>query len=366
MLQYLNYLAPFLIAFLLSIIFVPLVRRWAVKKGIVDVPNEPRKIHQKPVPLLGGWAVFGAFALALLFYTFCTDRVLGGFMLPKFVAGIILGGLILMLGGYLDDKYRLKPRCQIIFPIIAALVIIGSGIGVEVVTNPLGGFIHLDKINIKLFTYNNLPYQITLWADLFALVWLLGMMYTTKFLDGLDGLVSGVTTIGALIIFFLSLHKEVAQPETALLAMILAGAFAGFLLFNWHPARTFLGEGGSLFAGLMLGVLAIIAGGKIATALLIMGVPILDVIWVIVRRVFFEHKSPYIADKKHLHFRLLDVGLSHRGAVLILYFITAAFGITSLFLQTRQKLWALMALLFLMIGLAIALVLIYKKKKPAG
>ena len=245
-------------------------------------------------------------------------------------------------------------------------MIIGSGIGVEVVTNPLGGFIHLDKINLKIFTYNDLPYQITLWADIFAFAWLMGMMYTTKFLDGLDGLVSGVTTIGALIIFFLSLHKEVAQPETALLAMILAGAFAGFLIFNWHPARIFLGEGGSLFAGLMLGVLAIIAGGKIATALLIMGVPILDVIWVIVRRVFFEHKSPYSADKKHLHFRLLDVGLSHRGAVLTLYFITAAFGIASLFLQTRQKLWALMILSVLMLALAIALVLIYKRKKPVG
>ncbi|MFH1226007.1 MAG: MraY family glycosyltransferase [bacterium] len=362
MLEYLNYLAPFIIAFLLSVILTPLIHRWAIKKGIVDIPNEPRKIHQKSVPLLGGWAVFGAFVLTLLFYTFFTERVLGGFMLLKFVAGIVLAGLVLMLGGYLDDKYKLKPSRQIIFPIIAVLIIIASGIGVEVITNPLGGFIHLDKINIKFFSYNNLPYQITLGADLFALIWLLGLMYTTKFLDGLDGLVSGVTTIGALIIFFLCLHKEVAQPETALLAMILAGAFAGFLLFNWHPAKIFLGEGGGLFAGLMLGVLAIIAGGKIATALLIMGVPILDVIWVIARRVFFEHKSPYAADKKHLHFRLLDVGLSHRGAVLTLYFITAAFGVTSLFLQTRQKLWALMILLFLMVGLAMWLVWRYKRK----
>lgn len=364
--QYLNCFAPFIISFLLVVILTPLVRRFAIKKKIIDEPNEPRKIHQKPVPLLGGWAVFGAFALTLLFYTFFTERVLGGFMLLKFIIGIILGGGVLMFGGYLDDKYRLKPSQQIIFPIIAILIIIGSGIGLEVITNPLGGFIYLDKINIKLFSYRGLPYQITLLADIFALVWLLGMMYTTKFLDGLDGLVSGITTIGALIIFFLSLHKEVAQPETALLAMILAGAFAGFLLFNWHPAKIFLGEGGGLFAGLMLGILAIISGGKIATALLIMGIPILDVIWVIVRRVFFEHRPLYAADKKHLHFRLLDVGLSHRGAVLTLYFITAAFGVTSLFLQTWQKLWALAVLLLIMIILAVVLVMVYKRKKPAG
>lgn len=359
--SYLEYIVPFFIALLLVLIFTPFIKRFALRRQIVDIPNQPRKIHSHPIPLLGGWAIWLSFTITVLCYAFFSDRLLGGYMLLKYLLGISLGGLILMIGGYLDDKYHLKPSRQIIFPVLSALVIIGSGIGIEVVTNPLGGFIRLDSINIQLFSYHGLPYQFTLLADLFAFFWLLGMMYTTKFLDGLDGLVSGITTIGALIIFFLSLNKEVAQPETALLAVILAGAYAGFLFFNWHPAKIFLGESGSLFAGFMLGILAIISGGKIATALLIMGLPILDVIWVIVRRVFFEKRSPQSPDKKHLHFRLLDMGLSHRTAVLFLYLLTAAFGIASLFLQTREKLWALLILILVMVVLAVILVWGYKK-----
>ncbi|MFH1173214.1 MAG: hypothetical protein V1692_01655, partial [bacterium] len=199
MISYLEYIIPFLLALAMSAVFTPLVRKLAWKRKIVDEPNQPRKIHKQPVPLLGGWAIWLSFTLVVLFFTFFTDRLLGGYMLLKYILGISLGGLVLMIGGYRDDKHKLKPSRQIIFPIIAALIIIASGIGIEVVTNPLGGFIHLDSINIKLFTYHNLPYQFTLLADLFAFFWLLGMMYTTKFLDGLDGLVSGITTIGALI-----------------------------------------------------------------------------------------------------------------------------------------------------------------------
>jgi UDP-GlcNAc:undecaprenyl-phosphate GlcNAc-1-phosphate transferase len=198
-------------------------------------------------------------------------------------------------------------------------------------------------------------------ADFLTFIWLMGMMYTTKLLDGLDGLVSGITIIGALIIAAISLNKVVAQPNTALIAIILAGAFLGFLIFNFHPAKIFLGEGGSLFAGLMLGVLAIISGSKIATTLLIVGIPILDVLWVIGRRVF-TRKPLGLADKKHLHFRLLDVGFSHRQAVIFLYVLTALFGVAALFLQTFQKLIALIILSLVMLILASALVIMYKYK----
>lgn len=154
---------------------------------------------------------------------------------------------------------------------------------------------------------------------------------------------------------------EVGQPETALLALIFAGAGAGFLIFNFHPAKIFLGEGGSVLVGFILGVLAIISGAKVATALLIMGIPILDVVWVLIRRLFFEKKSPVLGDKKHLHFRLLDVGMSHKQAVLFLYLATATFGIVSLLLTGKAKVWSLVILAGVMLILGVIVVILYKR-----
>ncbi|OGY42912.1 MAG: hypothetical protein A2Y67_03520 [Candidatus Buchananbacteria bacterium RBG_13_39_9] len=352
----------FAISFLLSIILTLAVRQIAIRFKIFDLPNAERKIHQTPIPLLGGIAVFLSFALALLLLTYGTNWIIGGFILPKHIWGIISAGLVLIIGGALDDIYNLKPKFQIIFPVIAALIIISFGIGISHVRNPFGGIISFLNWQFILFWFQGIPYKITLFADLFTLIWLMGMMHTTKLLDGLDGLVSGITAIASLIIFAVSLNKIVAQPNTALMALILAGAFAGFLIFNWHPAKIFLGESGSLFAGLMIGVLAIISGSKVATTLLIMGIPILDVLWIIIRRIF-KRKKVSIGDSKHLHFRLLDVGFSQRQAVLFLYSLTALFGLAALFLQTFGKLIAMIVLSIVMIILAVYLVIIYQYKK---
>jgi UDP-GlcNAc:undecaprenyl-phosphate/decaprenyl-phosphate GlcNAc-1-phosphate transferase len=363
--SYYSYIIPFIVSFIAVAVITPLIKRFATKRKILDSPktNPERKIQKSPVPLLGGLAIFIGFAIVLIYYTYFTDRILGGYMLEKHIVSILIAGALLMIGGYLDDKYNLKPYLQLIWPILAGLVIIAAGIGIPYISSPFGGTLHLDTIKIELFKISDIPYSITLWADLIAFVWLMVMVYTTKFLDGLDGLVPGIGTIGAIIIFALSLTNDVAQPETALLSVIFAGALAGFLIFSFHPARIFLGEGGSTFIGFMLGVLAIISGAKIATALLIMGVPLLDVAWVILRRVFKEKRSPFWGDKKHLHFRLLDIGLSHRQTVSFLYAVTGAFGLTSLFLSTKGKLIALIVLVIAMILLAFTLVLIYKRKR---
>lgn len=359
-----KYLAAFALAFGFGIIFTLLIRRLALKLNIIDwpKPGEERHIHKNPAPLLGGLAVFLAFLVVILVETFLTPNLLGGFLLPKHLLVILVGGGILMIGGFLDDKYNLKPCKSIIFPIVSALVIIVGGIGIEYISNPFGNAISLEQIKLTLFSVGGIPYQIVLFADLFALVWILGMSYTTKFLDGLDGLVAGITTIGAFVIFILSLTKDVAQPETAILAITLAGATLGYLIFAWHPARIFLGEGGSLFCGFMLGTLAIIGGSKVATALLILGIPILDVIWVVLRRIF-QKKSPFMADKKHLHFRLLDVGLSHRQVVLFLYAVTLIFGLCALFLQGKEKLITLLILAGVMVVLVLVLIFAYEKKR---
>jgi len=179
------------------------------------------------------------------------------------------------------------------------------------------------------------------------------MMYTTKLLDGVDGLVSGLGLIGAVVIFLFTSSTQYFQPDIAMAAWIFAAACLGFLVLNFNPAKIYLGEGGSLFIGYVLGVLAIISGAKISIALLIMGLPILDVVWTILRRLM-KGKNPFrLADRQHLHHRLLDLGLSARKTVFIFYIFAAVFGLSGLILQSRGKIIALFVLLVLMLLIVI-------------
>jgi len=340
------YLLPLTIAVVFSLSFTPLIKKLAVNLNIVDRPKKI-KIHKKPTPLLGGLAIFLSFTLTTLIFWqlgYIKDVKIN----DAYITAILAGGLILMAGGYFDDRYNLKPYKQIIFPILAIITILFAGIRVQYITNPLGGILELG-LNLGI---------------LISFFWILGMTYTTKFLDGLDGLAAGITTIGSIIIFIVSLYWDVPSSGTSILALILAGSCLGFLVFNWHPAKIFLGEGGSVFCGFMLGILAIISGSKIATALLIMGIPILDVLWVIIQRIWHK-KSPAKGDRFHLHYRLLEIGFSHQQAVIFLYLITAAFGVTSLFLHSTGKIMALAILAVFMIILAFSILIIYNKKLNA-
>ena len=363
-----NYFVAILSAFVVSVICTPVVIWFASRFGFLDMPGDPRKIHKTPIPRLGGLAIFVSFFAVLAVFLSQSQVVYEalhqnlGVILPKHLWGIFVAGAVLMIFGALDDKYDLKPRYAFAGPILAALIIIGSGIGITFITNPLGGLFYLDQFTTTFLVWHGIPYRIFWLADIFTFVWLMGMMYTTKLLDGLDGLVTGVSGLGALFIFFLSL--QINQPFTALMAAILFGANLGFLIFNFNPAKIFLGEGGSVWAGFMIGVLSIVSGGKVATAFLIMGLPLLDVVWIILRRLLVEKHSLATADKKHIHHRLLDAGLSQRSAVLILYFVTATFGLAALFLQSFGKLVAIGVLALTMATLGIMLILF--KKPEAG
>jgi len=328
----------FIASFLLSLGLTLLVKKLALKFKIVDLPTETRKIHTQAIPLLGGLAVFLAFFIVLFLFK---DSFLAGDLNGRHLLGFFGGALIIMLGGFLDDKYRLSAKKQIIFPLLAILVVILGGVEIEKITNPFGGYLNFQEI---------------IWlSPLLILVWLLGMMYTTKLLDGVDGLVTGIGTIGSFIIFLFTLTTQYYQPDIALAALILSGAALGFLIFNFHPAKIFLGEGGSLFFGYALGVLAIISGGKIAIALLIMGIPILDVLWTIMRRLL-AGKNPFkFADKKHLHHRLLNLGLSQRQTVFVFYFLASTFGVSGLFLQSRGKIFTLGILILIMLTVVLVL-----------
>ena len=325
----------------LALILTPLVRKFAFRVNAVDVPRPPRNLHSKTVAKLGGLVVFLAFTICILVYVATSNQFDISIIPLKFVWALLGGGAILMLGGFLDDKYELPPYLLWIFPAIAALIVVLSGIGVGItfLSNPFGGTISLG------FKVLGIPA-----SAIFIFIWMNGMMFTTKFLDGLDGLVAGIGLIAGLTLFALSLGETVSQPITASFAIILVGALAGYLIYAFHPASIFLGEGGSTYIGFVLGVLSVILGGKIATALLVMGIPILDVAWVIIQRLM-SGKSPFRGDRLHIHFKLIDLGFSQRSTALILYGMSAVFGFTAVFLQSMGKLVALGILFGLMVVL---------------
>lgn len=332
------HLSIFIIAGALSFLLTLFFRFFSFKIGAVDYPDE-RKIHRKPVARLGGIALFISFFIIVFSFL----------PIGKHLLGLFFGGLVLLFFGALDDIFQLKPFVKLIGQIIAALIIVISGIGISFITNPFGGLVYLDMLKIPLSILGT-TYHFTVWADLFTIFWIVVIINAVNFLDGLDGLAAGVSGISALIIFFLSLSINVSQPQTAFLALALSGVAFGFLVLNFNPAKIFMGDSGSMFLGFVLAVLAIFSGGKVATALLILGLPILDLIWAVIRRVL-AGKSPFKPDKKHFHHVLLRKGLTQKQAVLSIYSITLIFGILALIFQSLYKLIALIILFILVAGL---------------
>lgn len=346
----LNLFSIFALTFLLSIWVTGLVRQAAFSAGFVDAPDAaPRKMHKRTVPLLGGAAIYLSF-FGVIAYLWARGLAPNGYVHLKEFLGLGIGGAILIVGGILDDKFNLRPKWQIIFPVLAAIVAVTGGIHFTEIRNPFGGMIDLGIRNYEL-GIRDLKFAFLFPADIFSFLWLLGMIYTTKLLDGLDGLSAGIAAIAAFFIALLSLRPELWQPQTAVMAGVLAAVLLGFLLWNFHPARIFLGEGGSTLTGFLIGALAIAAGSKVATTLLVLGVPLLDVFSVILKRAR-AGKRITEGGREHLHFRLLDAGLSHRRAVLVYYFFAALFGGASWFLNTGFKAVALIALFFLFLVVA--------------
>ncbi len=355
-----QFLIPFKITFLLALgvgfVVTGLVRRLAMRLRIVDAPNLPRKIHGTPLPLLGGLALFGSVALCVIIL-YGLGWLLDGRVAPSLLFGVMLAASVLVLVGSLDDKFRLPWWQQVIGPLAAVTIVFWYGLEIPYVTNPLGpGLLHLTDLSLSLGAAT----IVVPVAAIALYLWILGMIYTTKLLDGIDGLAASVSFVASLVIFVVSLSWDRTGSATSFLALILAGCTAGFLFWNFYPAKIFLGEGGSTFLGFMLAVLAIISGGKIATALLVMGVPILDVLWIIVRRLRTGQKL-YVGDDKHLHFRLLRAGMSQRQVVLFVAGISLLFGSVSFFFTTKGKLIALSVLVLFMVLLAIGLIRYYEK-----
>lgn len=329
-----DYLFAFICAFIIGVIITPGFIYLSRRLGLVDRPTKERKIHKKNIPLVGGASLLATGIIVGLIYYFFSDALTAVTVKPKHLLGLGIGSMIIVVGGLIDDKKDLPAKAQILFPLAAIVSVIVSGIGIDWIKNPLTGDLwRLDAYRSTLLWYDGLPYRFTLLADLFTVVWLMAMMYTTKLLDGLDGLVSGIGVIASVFTFIVALIVEPHQTDIALLSLIFGSALLAFLVYNFNPAKAFLGEGGSLLVGFILGVLSIMSGSKVAVTLIIVAVPMLDVLWTIIRRLL-EGKNPFTAaDRKHLHHRLLDAGFSVRSAVMILYLLSIIFGLLVLWLQ---------------------------------
>ena len=329
------------------------MRQVAFRYKVISVPRK-RDIHKKPIPRLGGLAIFISFLIvSLLFFVFSnisfgTSNIIG---LDKHLAGILLGGLIITLSMLIDDIYGSPAWQKLIFQILAVITVISAGIGINTLTNPFGGAIDLNSVYVPIVTINGITYHFSLWSDLLTLIWMIGMMNVINFIDGVDGLAAGISTIAAGTIFLLAISVSISQPALAFVAIILAGSSAGFLIWNFPPAKIFMGDSGSMFLGYMLGLLPLISGGKLATAFLVLGFPIVDGLLVAGGRIIRKQNPFTSPDKTHLHHRFIAAGFSQRQSVIFLYLIAIAFAWVALRSTTAEKLIAAIVLIVLLITL---------------
>jgi len=322
-----------LLAFLLAIVATPVVGAVARRLGLMDVPGGRRR-HPEPIPRIGGLGIALAFGLAV-FAFWLVDRLNGHpFLIPEEVRTprFTLTAMAAFLGlavGLLDDALDLRARWQMLGYFAIAAIIVAAGIRIGFINDPRGdGLIQLAP-----------PIAIG-----FTVFWIVGMNNALNFIDGLDGLAAGVAAIAAVALGATALLPAVNEPFVAWMNFTLAGAIAGFLVFNFPPAKVFLGTTGVAFVGTMLAVLSIFGTAKVAAALLVLGVPIIDTFYVILRRIV-SRQAPFAPDRGHFHHKLLDVGLSHRQAVLLIYAITLGLGALAFVSSGRAQVYSFVGLL---------------------
>ncbi|MBI4175463.1 undecaprenyl/decaprenyl-phosphate alpha-N-acetylglucosaminyl 1-phosphate transferase [Candidatus Berkelbacteria bacterium] len=349
-----THLVLFFLALGLSAGLTPLFISFFTKRQLAIATPRPRDVHTQPTPRLGGLVIAGSFWLVILgillsrpgVLDFQSGRIAG---IDRNLLGVLLGTLILALIGAMDDIRGLKPGWKLLWQAVAAAMLPVFGVRIQWLAHPFGG------ANIEL------P---ALLDGLLAILWIVLIINVLNFLDGLDGLATGVSSIALATLYLLALAPFVAQPALATLLIILLGASLGFLPWNWYPAKIFLGDSGSHIMGYLIGVAAIVSGGKLATAALVLSLPILDALWAIVRRLG-AGRSPFAADRGHLHHRLLDLGLSQPVVTATLMTIAAIFGIIALSSRTTGKTTALFVASGLMIALLWGLTLWERKKRSA-
>lgn len=338
----------YLIATLIATFSAPLIINWYRRHQWLDDPalqHHAKILHATPLPRGGGVVIFISILLSsLLLLT-----------IDKYLVGIISGALLLTIVGYLDDRFDLHPALRLGAGLLAGLCVVGSGIGIAYITNPIGpGVIHLNQPQLSFQMFNT-SHSIWLLADLFALVFIVWNMNIVNWSKGVDGQLPSFVAVAAVFIGLLSYRfiDDPTQFNTAHLAFIVAGAYSGLLIWNFYPQRILPGYGAGSLAGYFLAVLAILSGAKVATTIMVLGVPTADAIFTIARRIR-AGKSPWWGDRGHLHHKLLDVlGWGKRRIALFYASSTALLGWLSLQLNTQGKVVTMILVFGLVFGFLI-------------
>ncbi len=340
----LNLILTLAVSFLISFLITPLTIWFYKKNNWLDDPQEndhPKVIHKYPVPRGGGIPIFLSLLVSVIFFL----------PIDKHLIGILAGALIIVIIGVLDDLYDLNPYLRLIAGFLAAGAVVSGGIGIAFISNPFNGIIHLNQPQIPFYLFGKMH---TVWilSDIVALIWIVWCMNFVNWSKGLDGQLPGIAVIAALTIGFLSLRysADITQWPIILFAFITAGAFLGFLPWNFFPQKIMPGYGGGALAGYLLAVLSILSTSKINTLMLVLGVPMLDAVYSIIRRVT-QGKSPVWGDRGHLHHKLIDIGWSKRKIAVFYWIITAILGILALKLNSRDKFYTIILLTFILGGI---------------
>ncbi len=317
------------VSFLVAMITTPIVKELAYKMGAVDDPKKDkdpgRRMHSRPVPRMGGLAIFLGFLISVILFV----------PLDRQIRGMMLGAVIIVVLGIFDDIYDLKALFKFGVQIIAALIAVLSGSEIRILSNP------------NIFSQN--PYWDLGWLAIpISVIWIVAITNAVNLIDGLDGLACGVSSISSMTLLVIAL--VVGEEQTPILVAALVGGCLGFLPYNLNPAQIFMGDTGSTFLGYALGVISIQGLFKVYTIIsfvvpfLMLGLPIFDTAFAFIRRIA-HGQSPMHPDRSHVHHRLIDMGLTQKQAVAVLYVISAILGLSAVVLTTSGPLRAMLMLM---------------------
>ncbi len=324
-----EYFISFALSFIIAFAFTPVAKSIAFRIGAIDVPRDGRRMHKRPIPRLGGLAIITGFAVTILFNVILSLFDISGVFVPDLkLAGLMAGIAIIAAVGIIDDVKQLRAKIKLVFQLLAALVVVLTGTRIGIVTNPFSE---------TGYTILSLPMSYFL-----TIMWIVGITNAINLIDGLDGLAAGVSSIASLSLFFVSVIRVDMEPDiyAAVITAALAGSTLGFLPYNFNPAKIFMGDTGATFLGFTLGVISIQGTLKAYTAisitvpLLALGLPLFDTVFAIIRRLF-NRKPIMEADRGHLHHRLIDMGLSQKQSVAVMYATSAALGLCAIVLAEK-------------------------------
>ena len=343
---WLRVLLTIAVAFIVAFGSTPIVKVFAQKVGAMDNPGEARRIHDHPIPRMGGMAIFLGFLLSVVLFA----------EISKPVQGILIGCVIIVAIGVLDDIINIRWWVKLIAQFAAAIIAVGHGVMIEGIMNPNV----FAAENTLLIGYLSIPVTI---------IWIVGVTNAVNLIDGLDGLACGVSAISSVTMLVVALM--VAEPNIALLLAALVGGCLGFIPYNLNPAKIFMGDTGALLLGYVLATVSILGLFKFYAVMtflvpvMALALPLFDTIFAIIRRVL-RGQSPMTPDRGHLHHRLIDHGLSQKQAVAVLYSISAMMGLTAVVICTTGKLRMILLVVELAIAVAVGIFVVETIEHPSG